>query len=427
MTPTSEVPATEVPVAEVAGVALAAIADAVGTPTYVYDAPRIRTQVAALSAALAGTPHDVHYALKANATLGVLQVLRAAGVGADVVSGGELVRALRAGFAPSAIVFDGPGKTDEELRLAVATGLKLVNVESAGEAARLAAIAEAAGRVVAVGLRVNPEVTVENFHRYISTGEAGDKFGIPVDDAPAVARSVAGAPSLRLAGLHMHVGSQLHAFGAFERGIERLADLLDALRRDGIGGEVAWLDIGGGLPVAYAGGDVGADLAAYADVVRRAHARTGCRVLVEPGRLLVAEAGVLLSRVVDRKRSGGREYVVVDAGMNDLIRPPLYGAHHGIASVGAVRASMVADVVGPICESGDFFARGRAVPAVVPGDLLVVRTAGAYGAVMGSNYNARPRAAEVLADGGRWAVVRRRETMDDLLRLEPAAPDWRTA
>ena len=410
------------------GVPLAALAEAVGTPAYVYSARAIRERVAALEAAVADVPHRVHYALKANATLGVLEVLREAGVGADVVSGGELFRARRAGFGSADIVFDGPGKTPAELRGAVQAGVRVLNVESHAEAEQVAAIAQAEGRTVRVGLRVNPEVTVENFHHYISTGEAGDKFGIPYDDAFAVAAYVASQPSLRLVGLHMHVGSQLHTFDAFEEGIGKLATLITRIRAEvpSAGATLTILDIGGGLPVAYAEGDATADLAAYGAVVRRAHERTGCTILLEPGRLLVAEAGVLLARVLYRKRSGGREYVVVDAGMNDLIRPPLYDAFHAIEAVDDGEATVSADVVGPVCESGDFFGRDRVLPPVTAGALVVLRTAGAYGTVMSSNYNARPRAAEVLVDGDRFAVVRRRETYEDLVRLESESPTWRT-
>lgn len=410
------------------GVPLSAIAAAIGTPAWVYGAGTMRARLSALEAALAGVPHRVHYALKANATHGVLQVLRAAGAGADVVSGGELFRARRAGFAPQDIVFDGPGKSTDELREAVRLGVLVINVESHGEAELLAALAAAEGAVVAVGLRVNPEVTVENFHHYISTGEAGDKFGIPVDDAFGVAAFVAGQPSLRLVGLHMHVGSQLHTFDAFDAAIAKLAGLLDRIRAElpAAASSLTLLDLGGGLPVAYATGDAGPDFAAYGDVVRRAHARTGCEILLEPGRVLVAEAGVLLTRVRYRKRSGGKEYVIVDAGMNDLIRPPLYDAFHAIEAVADGDATLTADVVGPVCESGDFFGHDRTLAPVAPGDLVVLRTAGAYGSVMSSNYNARPRAAEVLVDGERFAVVRQRESYEDLVRLEPESPTWRT-
>jgi diaminopimelate decarboxylase len=406
---------------------LSVLASAVGTPAYVYSATAIRARLAALSAVLQGVPHRIHYALKANANHGVLQVVRDAGAGADVVSGGELFRARRAGFAPGDIVFDGPGKTPAELADAVAAGVRVLNVESRAEAEQVAALAAAAGRQVALGLRVNPEVTVENFHHYISTGEAGDKFGIPYDDAFDVAAWVAAQPGLRLVGLHMHIGSQLHTFGAFEQGIEKLAQLVDRIRAEvpAARDTMQLLDIGGGLPVAYGDGGPDADFAAYGAVVRRAHARTGCEILLEPGRVVVAESGVLLTRVLYRKRSGGHDYVVVDAGMNDCIRPPLYEAHHAIEAVAGGTPVLTADVVGPVCETGDFFGRGRALPAVAPGDLVVLRTAGAYGAAMSSNYNARPRAAEVLVDGNRWAIVRRRETYDDLVRLEPETPEWR--
>lgn len=407
------------------GVPLPLVAAQVGTPTYVYSAAVIRQRVSWLSAALAGIPHRIHYALKANSTHGVLQVLQAQGIGADVVSGGELHRARRAGFAPADIVFDGPGKTAGEIRDAIAAGVKVLNIESMGEAVRLAETAAALGRVADVGLRVNPEVTVENFHEYISTGEAGDKFGIPYDDALAVAAWVAQQPALRLVGLHMHVGSMLYGFDAFGAAIEKLAVLIDRIRAELGVATLTMLDLGGGLPVAYAAGDETANLDGYAETVRRAHARTGCTILLEPGRLLVAEAGVLLSQVLYRKRSGGREYVIVDAAMTELIRPSLYDAHHDITAVLDRSSVMRADVVGPVCESGDFFAHDREVATVEPEDLVVLETAGAYGAVMSSNYNARPRAAEVLVDGDRFAVVRHRETYDDLVRLEDETPSWR--
>ncbi|MDX2182745.1 MAG: diaminopimelate decarboxylase [Gemmatimonadaceae bacterium] len=407
------------------GVPLPLVAEQVGTPTYVYSASIIRQRVAWLSSALTDVPHRIHYALKANATHGVLQVLRDAGVGADVVSGGELHRARRAGFAPADIVFDGPGKTTGEIREAIAAGVKVLNIESMGEAVRIAETAAAMGRVADVGLRINPEVTVENFHEYISTGEAGDKFGIPYHDAMAVAAWVVAQPSLRLVGLHMHVGSMLYGFDAFGAAIEKLAVLIDRIREAHGSAAITMLDLGGGLPVAYADGDETANLDGYAETVRRAHARTGCTILLEPGRLLVAEAGVLLSRVLYRKRSGGREYVIVDAAMTELIRPSLYDAHHEITAVHERPGAMRADVVGPVCESGDFFAHDRDVAPVEPDDLVVLETAGAYGAVMSSNYNARPRAAEVLVDGDRFAVVRHRETYDDLVRLEDETPSWR--
>jgi diaminopimelate decarboxylase len=408
------------------GVPLPQVAAQVGTPAYVYSAAVIRQRVSWLSSALASVPHRIHYALKANSTLGVLRVLRDAGVGVDVVSGGELYRARLAGFASADIVFDGPGKTLGEIADAVSAGVKVINIESLGEAARIAETGKSLGRVVDVGLRINPEVTVENFHDYISTGEAGDKFGIPYDEALAAAAWVAGNPHLRLVGLHMHVGSMLYGFEAFGAAIEKLASLIDRIRAEHGNTSLTMLDLGGGLPVAYADGDETANLDGYADVVRRAHERTGCTILLEPGRLLVAEAGVLLTEVLYRKRSGGREYVIVDAAMTELIRPSLYDAHHEITPVLARPGAIRADVVGPVCESGDFFAKDREIAPVEPRDLVVLETAGAYGSVMSSNYNARPRAAEVLVDGDRFAVIRRRETYHDLASLEDETLSWRS-
>jgi diaminopimelate decarboxylase len=408
------------------GVPLASVADAVGTPAWVYSAGTIRAQVERLRAALGDVPVQVHYAVKANGTLGVLRELRALGIGADVVSAGELHRARLAGFDGASIIMDGPAKT----RDAIAADVAALNVESRGEIDLVAEAAARLGRVARVGLRVNPEVSVENFHRYIATGEEGDKFGIPYDEALACAEAVLAAPSLALVGLHMHVGSQLDTFEAFEAGIGKLAVLIDRLRsRPGGVPSLRFLDIGGGLPMPYAPGDAAPDLAGYGAVVRRAHERTGCTIVLEPGRLLVAAAGVLLTRVLYRKRSGGRDWVLVDAGMSELIRPALYEAWHAVEPV-APRADAPAttvDVAGPICESADVLALGRSLPDPQPGDLLAIGTAGAYGSVMSSNYNARPRAAEVLVDGDRWAVVRARETLDDLVRHEAVAPDWRTA
>jgi diaminopimelate decarboxylase len=403
-------------------VPLAAIAEGVSTPAYVYSAAMIRERIARLRAALDGVPHQLHYSLKANACRGVLTVIREAGAGCDVVSGGELAKALAAGFAPSQIIFGGVGKQAHELREALRAGIKLINVESAAEVALLASIAAELGVVAPVGLRVNPEVDVTNAHRFIATGEKGHKFGIPIGEVEAVGRQVLASPQLRLLALDMHVGSQLHSFDAYRNGADRLVEV--AQRLQGLGAPLAYLDVGGGLPAIYESEEA-PDLAAFAAIVSEAARALGVELLLEPGRFLVAEAGVLLTRVIYRKENGGRTTLVCDAGMTELIRPSHYGAYHRIDSVAPTPGTMVADVVGPVCETGDFLALGREVPAVEAGALLAVQTVGAYGSVMSSQYNARPRAAEVVVDGDRWAVVTARETYADLMRQDVVHPEWR--
>jgi len=401
------------------------IALAAGTPTFVYSAAAVRDRYRRLTSALAGVAHRVHYSLKANANRALLTLLRELGSGADVVSGGELFLARRAGFAGGDIIFGGVGKTAQELREALQSGVKLVNVESEGELLLLDSIARELGVIAPVGLRVNPEVTVENPHAYIATGEKGHKFGIPVDDAFDVARSAIGLAHVRLLGLDMHVGSQLATLDPYRDGLARLAEL--ASRLASLGTRLQFIDLGGGLPVHYGEGDEEPDLAAFARIVAPVVRSLDAELLVEPGRFFAAASGVLLSRVLYRKRSGGKDYVVADAGMTELLRPSHYDAYHLIepATAGATRA--VVDVVGPVCESGDFLALGREMDDVSPGDLLVIHTAGAYGYVMSSNYNARPRAAEVMVDGHRYAIVTARQSYQDLTRLERTDPDWRDA
>ena len=398
------------------------IARDVGTPSYVYSAGTVRDRYAQLDAALAAAPHRIHYSLKANSSRGVLEVLREAGAGVDVVSGGELFRALRAGFRPEDILFGGVGKQERELREALAAGIKLINVESEAELRLISRLAGELGVVAAIGLRVNPEVDVENAHHFIATGERGHKFGIPIGDAGAIGRLALRLPHLALQALDMHVGSQLHTFEAYREGTARLVELSLSLRT--AGAEIRYLDAGGGLPVPY---DAGAepDLEAYGRIVTDAANALGAELLVEPGRFFVAAAGALLTRVLYRKESGGKTYVICDAGMSELLRPSHYDAYHRIEPVASRGGRMVADVVGPVCETGDFLALDRELPELEPGDLLAVHTAGAYGYVMSSHYNARPRVAEVLVDGARWAVVTERETYDDLVRLEATAPLWR--
>jgi len=401
------------------------IALAAGTPTFVYSASAIRDRYRRLADALAGCPFRVHYSLKANANRAVLTLLRELGSGADVVSGGELARALRAGFRGQDIVQGGVGKTSAELREGVRAGVKLINVESRDELLRLDAIAREAGVVAPVGLRVNPEVTVPNAHEYIATGERGHKFGIPHVDALAVARDAIGLRNVKLLALDMHVGSQLATLEPYRDGLARLKAL--ALQIRAAGADLRYLDIGGGLPVVYQAGDAEPDLAGYGALVTRTVHDLGVELIVEPGRFFAGASGVLLCRVLYRKESGGKRYVIVDAGMNDFLRPSHYHAYHRVDAVAPSGRRVTADVVGPVCETGDFLALDRDVDDVQPGDLVAVHGAGAYGYVMSSNYNARPRAAEVMVDGHRFAIATRRETYDDLMRLELEEPTWRDA
>ena len=406
-------------------VPLAELAARHGTPAYVYSASVIRAQYRRLDDALGGAPHRLHYSVKANGNLALLALLRELGAGVDIVSGGELFRAQRAGFTGADVVFSGVGKTVAELEQAVEAEVKLVNVESEAELRLLDSVAERAQRVVPVALRVNPEVEVETAHRYTRTGARGDKFGIPYDEALAVARLADELPNVSLAGLDMHIGSQLTSIDPYADGVRRLLELRAAIDAGGGGRALRYLDIGGGLAVTY-DAETEPDLDAFARIVVPAANGSGLELVMEPGRFLVGNAGMLLTRVLYRKRSGGKDYVITDAGMTELLRPSHYNAYHRIEPVGPAGEAGVVDVVGPVCESGDFFARDRSLGSVSPGDLIVVGSAGAYGAVMSSHYNARPRVPELLVDGARVAVARERETLEDLVRHESATPEWRT-
>ncbi|HUF28892.1 MAG TPA: diaminopimelate decarboxylase [Gemmatimonadaceae bacterium] len=405
------------------GVPLAAIATAVGTPTYVYSAAFIRQQFTTLSRALAGVPHRLHYSVKANANLAILRLLRDLGAGVDIVSGGELHRSLAAGFSGVDVVFSGVGKSDAEMRQALAAGVRLFNVESEGELVRLDAAAAEQGVRAPVALRVNPDVTVDTPHPYTRTGEKGMKFGIPDDRAEAVGLLALGMRHVSLIGLDMHIGSQVSETEPYLLGARRLLELLERLQAAGAT-ELRTLDIGGGLAVSYED-EAPMDVARFAAAVVATVAPTGLDLILEPGRFLVGNAGMLITRVLDRKHSGGKEHIITDAGMNDLLRPSHYNAYHRIEPVVRGRGqTIVADIVGPICESGDFLALDRAIEEVSPGALLGVYGAGAYGFAMASNYNSRPRAAEVLVDGDRFAVARPRETYEDMVRHENLPLDW---
>ena len=405
------------------GVSLERVADEVKTPAYVYSASVVRDRYARLDAALSALPHRIHYTLKANSNRGILQLLRGMGAGVDVVSGGELFRALRAGFTGSDIIFGGVGKTEGELREALVAGVLMINVESEAEVRLIDHLAGEVGVVATIGIRVNPEVTVDSSHKYIKTGEKGAKFGVPHTEVRALAHIAASLANVRLIGLDMHIGSQLFRLDPYVAGTDKLVELVDQLTSDGIT-TVEYIDIGGGLGVSY-DEEVTPDLETFASSLVRQVAPTGLTLLMEPGRFIVGNAGMLLTRVLYRKHSGGREFLVTDAGMTELLRPSHYDAYHRIETVRAADGQMTVDVVGPVCESGDFLALDRTMDEANPGDLLAVHDVGAYGYVMASNYNTRARGVEVLVDGDRFAVTTAREQYDDLVRLEQVDLEWR--
>jgi diaminopimelate decarboxylase len=405
------------------GVALERVAEEVGTPAYVYSASVVRDRYARLDAALGALPHRIHYTLKANSNRGILQLLRSMGAGVDVVSGGELFRAQRAGFAGKDIIFGGVGKTERELREALIAGVMLINVESDAEVRLVDRIAGELGVTARIGIRVNPEVTVDSSHKYIKTGEKGAKFGVPYTEVRAVAHFAASLPNVRVVGLDMHLGSQLFRLDPYVAGTAKLVELLEQVKSDGIT-TIEYLDIGGGLGVSY-DEEVSPDLESFASALARQVSPLGVTLLMEPGRFIVGNCGMLLTRVLYRKHSGGREFLITDAGMTELLRPSHYDAFHRIEAVHAADGQMTADVVGPVCESGDFLALDRTMDVANPGDLLAVHDVGAYGYVMASNYNTRGRGVEVLVDGDRYAVTTAREQYDDLVRLEQVDLEWR--
>ncbi len=405
------------------GVPLAAVAAEVGTPVYVYSAAVIRERVRRFRAGFEPWPHAVHYALKANSNLAVVEVVRAAGGLVDANSGGEIEVALRAGFAPGDIVFTGVGKTPAEIDRAVELGVKAINAESAGELERIAGAARRRGTTARVALRVNPDIAADS-HPHISTGLSRHKFGVAIGDARAIVREASGRAGLRFTGLHIHVGSQMLGLGPLRRAAASVVDLARELAGDGV--KLEHLDLGGGLGIAYdeAGGEQPPPVGDYAAVLVEAVRPTGLTLLVEPGRAIVGPAGVLLASVVDVKpRADGTWFVVLDAGMSELMRPALYGAYHRIALVEEREADPVTcDVVGPICESSDVFGVERRLPLPAVGEPIAVFDAGAYGSAMASNYNRHPLPAEVMVDASAWRVVRRRQTMDEQLAGEVAAP-----
>ncbi len=392
------------------------IADAAGTPTYVYSRATLLENYRAYTAAFASHPHVIAYAMKANANLGVLASLAREGAGADVVSGGELFRALKAGVPPKKIVFDGVGKIREEMRDALKADILMFNVESAAELSLLDRVAQELGVKAPVALRVNPDVDPQT-HPYISTGLRSSKFGIPMSQALSEYDAAHRLAGIEVVGVHMHIGSQLTRVAPIGDALARVVELVRTLQSRGI--PIRLLDVGGGLGIRYRDEET-ASPREYAEVILPAVSQLGVTLILEPGRSMAGNAGLLLTRVLYNKETGDKRFVVVDAAMNDLIRPSLYDAYHEILPVREPRGRSVltVDVVGPVCESGDFLAKDRPLPEVAEGDLLAVMSAGAYGFSMASNYNARPRAAEVLVDGSRYAIVRRRESYEDLIAGE---------
>jgi diaminopimelate decarboxylase len=395
---------------------LSDIAAAVGTPCYVYDAGAIRAAYVTLDSAFDGYPHAIHYALKANSSLAVVRLLHSLGSHADANSLGEVEVAIRCGFRPDQVVFTGVGKSAAEIDRAVALGLMAINVESQGELDRIDQRAIAHGTRARVALRVNPDIDARS-HPHISTGLKSNKFGVPIDEAPALFREMSSRRGLLPIGAHVHIGSQITTLDPLGMAAESLVALARDLRGEGI--ELQHLDMGGGLGISYDGGPV-VDPADYVRALVKAMRGSGLKVAIEPGRVLVGPAGVLLSKVVDVKQfPGAKRFIVLDAGMTELMRPALYNAYHRIEPLIRRGGDEVpVDIVGPICESTDAYARDRRFPPVDVGDIIVVRDAGAYGAVMGHTYLRRPLPPEVLVDGDHWRVIRRRQTLDELLALE---------
>jgi diaminopimelate decarboxylase len=398
------------------GVSLAELAETHGTPLYVYSGATIEQRYRAVDDAFASYPHAMHYALKANSTLAIARLLRSLGAAADANSGGEIEVALRAGFTPPEIVFTGVGKTDAELAYAIALGVRSINAESEGEMERIDAIASARQTRARVALRVNPDIDARS-HPHITTGRKNNKFGVAIADAREICRRMRDRRGLDIVGLHSHVGSQITDLEPLRHAAEALVTLACELRQAGVA--IQHLDIGGGLGISYEGQQV-PSAADYASAVLPIVQRSGLTLILEPGRFLVGPAGVMLTRVVDVKpQPGAKLFVVVDAGMTELMRPMLYGAYHRIEPVTTTaRQETLCDLVGPICETTDTLGKNRSLPMPVTGDLMVVFDTGAYGSVMASNYNRRPMPAEVLVQDGRASVIKRRQTIDDLVALE---------
>jgi diaminopimelate decarboxylase len=393
------------------GVALDTLAECFGTPLYVYSRQALESAYQAYAEAFAETPHLICYAVKANSSLAILNLFARLGAGFDIVSGGELARVLAAGGDPAKVVFSGVGKTADEIRAALKAGILCFNVESASELHRLDRVAGELGRVAPVSFRVNPDVDAKT-HPYISTGLKENKFGVPIADAPALYRLAAGLPNLKIAGIDCHIGSQLTDLSPLVDAADRVLALVDALADEGI--VLHHIDLGGGVGIRYRD-ETPPDLAAYGRVLAQKFAGRREKLLLEPGRSLVGNAGLLLTRVEYLKPGEDKNFAIVDAAMNDLMRPALYEAYHEIVAVNERKTlSQCYDIVGPICETGDFLGFARDL-AIDEGDLLALLSAGAYGMSMASNYNSRPRAAEILIDKNKIHLIRERESQDRLM------------
>ncbi len=404
-------------------VSLAALAQEVGTPFYCYSTATLVRHYQVMAKAFEGTDHQICYAMKANSNQAVIKTMAALGAGMDVVSEGELRRALAAGVPPRKIVFSGVGKTAREMSIALKEGIACFNVESEPELELLSAITQRTGQRATVSIRVNPDVDARTHHK-ITTGKADNKFGVSYLRAPEVYARAAALPGLDVAGIDMHIGSQITELEPFEQAFRLMAELTRELNARGH--NIRHLDLGGGLGVPYRGtNDVPPHPDEYAAMVKRILGPLGLRYVLEPGRMIVGNAGILVSRVIYVKDTGGRNFIIQDAAMNDLIRPTLYDAFHEIIPVeeaGSDNPMMTADIVGPVCESGDYLAKERRLPEVKQGDLLATMTAGAYGAVQSGTYNSRPLIPEILVNGAAWSLVRPRQSFDELIGLDRLAP-----
>lgn len=403
-------------------VSITDITAAIGTPFYCYSTATLTRHYRVFEAAFAGVPHMICYAMKANSNQAVIATLARLGAGADVVSEGELRRALAGGIPPERIMFSGVGKTEAELAFALETGIYCFNVESEPELETLAGVAQAAGREAPVSIRINPDID-PGTHEKIATGRKENKFGIPWSRAHAVYAQAGRLAGIRVVGIDIHIGSQITALAPFDAAFARVGELVATLRAEGH--TIEHVDLGGGLGIPYRTDIEPPPLPdAYAEVVKRHVEALGCQVVFEPGRLIVGNAGILMTRVIYVKEGEDRIFIVVDAAMNDLIRPTLYDAYHRIAPAVETQAEeVVCDVVGPVCETGDFLARNILLPRPQPGDLLAIYSAGAYGAVLSSTYNGRLLVPEVLVNGGEWAIVRPRPSYEELIGLD-RLPDW---
>ena len=395
-------------------VRLSTIAEQVGTPVYVYSQRTLKRHVGVFDGAFADTPHLVCYAVKANSNQTVLRRFADWGLGFEAVSGGELFRALEAGASPDRVIFSGVGKTSDEIRFALDAGILFFSVESHSELELISRVAKEKGTIAPVLFRTNPDVDPQT-HPYISTGLRHHKFGIPLPEARRMYATARQMPGIEIVGIGCHIGSQITELAPFEQALVGITGLVADLSQDGF--DLKYLDFGGGLGIPYADEEPPSP-EAYGQVVRRATDGLDLTLVLEPGRVIVGNAGVLLARVLLRKSQGTKQFAIVDAGMNDLIRPALYGSFHNLMPIQPRKEREVVDVVGPICESSDFLAQDREMERLEPGDLLAIMSAGAYGFSLASNYNSRPRPPEVLVDGDKFTVIRRRETYQDLIRLE---------